>query len=83
VARLAELIEDDKGKLDEQALLAIIIGLTFVGLEIWTVVVMRQPFHPGDFGDAAALYVVGSPGGLGLRKLLERGRNAGNPDQSS
>lgn len=83
MARWAELIEDDKGKLDEQALLTIIIGLAFVGLEVWTVVALRHPFRPGDFGDAAALYVVGSPGGLGLRKLLERGRSAGNPDQSS
>jgi len=83
MARWAELIEDGKGKLDEQALLAIVIGLAFVGLEVWTVVVMRQPFHPGDFGDAAALFVVGAPGGLGLRSLLERSRNAGNPDQSS
>lgn len=83
MARWAELIEDDKGKLDEQALLTMIIGLAFVGLEVWTVVGLHQPFHPGDFGDAAALYVVGSPGGLGLRKLLERGRNGGNPDQSA
>ncbi len=77
----AELIEDDKGKLDEQALLAIIIGLSFVALEIWTVVVKGAPFHPGDFGDAAALFVVGSPGGLGLRALLEKRRDAaGNTD---
>lgn len=76
--RLPELIEDAHGKLDEQALLSIVLGTGVLGLEIFTVVVRHAPFDVVSFGEGAALFTLGSPAGLGLRSMMERRWNGGD-----
>lgn len=71
-SRWPELIEGKDGKLDEQALLSIILGLGLLVLEVWAVTVQKQHFDVVSFGEAAAMFTLGAPTGLGLRAMMER-----------
>lgn len=71
--RWVELIQDDKGRLDEQPVLMIAFAVSLIGLEIFSVVARGAHFDAITFGSAAAMFVVGAPTGLGLRAKLRRG----------
>jgi hypothetical protein len=79
---LPQLIEGDDGKLDEQAVLSIFLGVTLGGLEIFNVVWRGQAFDPMGFAGACAEFMGASLGALTLRSRFARGvNNAGVPDQ--
>ncbi len=88
MSRWPELIEDAHGKLDEQAVLSIILGLGLLFLQVFTVIFRKQPFDVVAFGEAAAMFTLGSPAGLGLRSMMERrfgvrdGEGSGNGNGS-
>jgi hypothetical protein len=48
----------------------VLFGATFIGLTIFTVIVMRQPFQPMDFGGGAAALLGAIGGGQGVRDWL-------------
>jgi hypothetical protein len=79
--RLLELIEGADGKLDEQAALLIIFGLTFVGLTIYKVVCCGAPFIPMDFAIACGAFAGGSIGSLTLRSRFSKDSDNADPSQ--
>jgi hypothetical protein len=84
-SRWPELIEGKDGKLDEQALLSIILGLGLLFLQVWAVIAQKQHFDVVSFGEAAAMFTLSSPSGLGLRSMMERrfNGNSGGGDNGN
>jgi len=64
--RLLELIEGGDGKLDEQALLSIILVLTFCGLCIHAQIT-RTPFDAQGFGIGSGAVMGATLAGMGFR----------------
>ena len=74
--RWLELIEGADGKLDEQSVLSILLGLTLIGLEIFNVVVRGAPFEPLSFAGTCGAFMGGSLGSLTLRSRYSRTSDA-------
>lgn len=67
---LFELISDADGRSDELALLSICGVLTFIGLELFAVVVRHQLFHPEAFGMGLGSAIAAGAFGMGVRSRL-------------
>lgn len=64
------LISDGDGRSDEMAVLSIIGVATFIGLEIFSVVLRRQPFIPDQFGLGFGSVIGTAALGMGLKSRL-------------
>lgn len=62
-----ELLTDAGGRSDELALLAILGVLTFIGLEIFAVIVRHQPFAPEQFGVGLGSALAAASVGMGFK----------------
>jgi hypothetical protein len=63
---LAELISDSNGRADELAVLSIIGVLSFIGLELFAVLVRHQAFEPERFGMGLGSAIAAGAIGMGL-----------------
>lgn len=63
---LFELISDSNGRSDEMAVLSIIGVLSFIGLEIFTVLFRHQSFEPERFGMGLGSAIAAGAIGMGL-----------------
>jgi hypothetical protein len=79
--RLLELIEGADGKLDEQAALLIIFGLTLAGLTIYKVVWCHAEFVPLEFAYACGAFAGGSLGSLTIRSRFSKDSDNADPGQ--
>ncbi|MGC9269012.1 hypothetical protein [Acidiphilium sp.] len=61
-----ELVSDANGRSDEMAVLSIIGVLTFIGLELFTVLVRHQQFEPERFGMGLGSAIAAGAIGMGL-----------------
>lgn len=66
-AFLAQLLTDSEGRSDELAILAILGVLTFIGLEIFTVVIRHQLFAPEQFGVGLGSTLAATSVGMGIK----------------
>ena len=67
---LVGLVSDVQGRSDEMALLAILGVLTFLGLQIFAVVVRQQHFEPEAFGLGFGAAIGAAATGMGLKSHL-------------
>lgn len=67
---LFELVSDAQGRSDEMALLSICGVVSYIGLEIFSVVVRHQPFQPEGFGMGLSSAIAAGAFGLGLGNRL-------------
>lgn len=67
---LFELVSDAEGRSDELALLSICGVLTYIGLELFAVVVRHQLFHPEGFGMGLGSAIAAGAFGMGVRRRL-------------
>ncbi|MDD2877995.1 MAG: hypothetical protein PHT60_13650 [Acidiphilium sp.] len=61
-----ELVSDANGRSDEMAVLSIIGVITFIGLELFTVLVRHQLFDPEHFGMGLGSTIAAGALGMGL-----------------
>lgn len=61
------LVSDADGKADEMALLSIFGVLTFIGLELFVVIVRHQMFQPDRFGLGLGSAIAAASIGMGLK----------------
>ena len=73
--RAVELIEGGDGKLDEQSMLSILLGLTLIGLTIYSVVWQHVEFHPLEFAGTCSAFLGGSLGSLTMRSRWGKSGN--------
>ncbi len=64
-----QLLSDDKGRADEQALISLVAAAVFLGLEVLSVL-RGQAFDPLSFGAGVGTLVGVASAGLGLRAHL-------------
>lgn len=64
---ISELLTDSEGRSDELALLAILGVLTFIGLEIFAVIVRQQEFRPEQFGLGLGSALAAASVGMGIK----------------
>lgn len=64
---LVQLLTDSEGRSDELALLAILGVLTFIGLEIFAVVIRHQLFLPEQFGLGLGSALAAASVGMGIK----------------
>jgi hypothetical protein len=74
--RAAELFEGDDGRLDEQAVLSILLGCALVFFEGWVVLVRHEMFDALGFASACTAFLTGSLGMLTVRSRFAQGRSA-------
>lgn len=67
---LCELVSDPQGRSDELALLSICGVMSFIGLELFAVVVRHQMFQPEGFGIGLGSAIAAGAFGMGLRRRL-------------
>jgi hypothetical protein len=63
---LFEMITDANGRADELALLSIMGVLSFIGLELFSVLVRHQGFEPERFGMGLGSAIAAGAIGMGL-----------------
>lgn len=64
---LKELLTDAQGRADEMALLTILGLVSFIGLEIFAVVVRHQRFDAGGYGMGLGSAIGAATIGMGLK----------------
>ncbi len=67
---VAQLLSDEKGNPDEQALISLAGAAVFLGLEVFSVVIRGQPFDPLSFGAGIGTLLGATSAGFGLRAHL-------------
>ncbi len=63
---LFEMISDANGRADELALLSIVGVLSFIGLELFSVLIRHQSFEPEQFGMGLGSAIAAGAIGMGL-----------------
>jgi hypothetical protein len=63
---LCELVSDSNGRSDELAVLSILGVVSFIGLEVFTVLVRHQQFDPERFGMGLGSAIAAGAIGMGL-----------------
>ncbi|HQT63929.1 MAG: hypothetical protein B7Z75_03900 [Acidocella sp. 20-57-95] len=64
---LQQLLDDGRGNTDEQALISLLGGAVFLGLEIYSVAWRGQNFDPFGFGAGIGALLGATSAGFGLR----------------
>ena len=64
---LLSLVTDSRGRSDEMAILSILGVVTFIGLEVFSVVVGHHVFEPDRFGIGLGSAIAAASIGMGLK----------------